>query len=178
MPVDGLHSLVDIVDQTVAFRVQMSNAVQRPLCNVIIEPDIAGLSSVDFSQGLEWVRRGHDAALAHRIELQAIADSARRLRAPSPARRPLPDADSGFVRRVGWSKVSAGADAIAQGAVSSGTAHSDCFSSHAKRNASMCMSRTLTVKQSSGSHRGLNWQRTPAYLLGSLARRSPLLNVT
>ena len=117
MPVDGLHSLVDIVDQTVAFRVQMSNAVQRPLCNVIIEPDIAGLSSVEFSQGLKWVRRGHDAALTHRTELQAIADSARRLRGPSPARRPLPDADSVFVRRVGWSKVSAGADAIAQGAV-------------------------------------------------------------
>jgi NTE family protein len=117
MPVDKLHSLVDIVDQTVAFRVQMSNAVQRPLCNVVIEPDIAGISSVEFSQGLKWVRRGHDAALAHRSALQAIADSTRRLRGPPRARRPLPEPDSVFVRRVGWSKVSPGADAIAQGAM-------------------------------------------------------------
>src|SRR6185369_2637582 len=39
VPITALRSLVDVVDQTVSFRVQASNAVQRPLCSVIIEPD-------------------------------------------------------------------------------------------------------------------------------------------
>jgi NTE family protein len=117
MPVNTLRSLVDIVDQTVAFRVQASNAVERPLCNVIIEPDINGLSSADFALGSTWVKRGRAAALAHRSELESIADRVRAARGAVAVRPPLPRAESIFVRTVSWNRVSEGADAIARGAV-------------------------------------------------------------
>ena len=116
-PVSTLHSLVDILDQTVSFRVQMSNKIEHALCSVIIEPDINGMSSADFGEAAQWISRGRAAALAHVQELRAIADSARRLRGPVAPRRAMPSADSVFVHHVSWSKVSVGADAIAQGAV-------------------------------------------------------------
>ena len=117
MPADSLRSLVDIVDQTVAFRVQASNAVQRPLCNVIIEPDITGMSSLEFARGATWVGRGRSAALERRRELQAIADSVFAIAGKRAARRSLPPVDSVYVQTVRWSKVSVGADAIARGAI-------------------------------------------------------------
>ena len=118
-PVDSLRSLVDIVDQTVAFRVQASNLAELPLCTVVIDPDINGLPSVDFAQATAWIARGRTAALAHRAELSAIADSVRRLRgvATPPARASMRRVDSVFVRRVRWSKVSAGADVMVRGAI-------------------------------------------------------------
>jgi NTE family protein len=117
MPMQDLRSLVEILDQTVAFRVQMSNAVQLPLCNVVISPDITGISSVDFTQWPEWVRRGRVAALAQKTSLQVIADSVRAQRGTLTPRRELPRVDSIFIRRVARSPVSAGADVIAGGAI-------------------------------------------------------------
>ena len=116
-PVNTLHSLIDVLDQTVSFRVQMSNKVQRALCSVVIEPDITGLSSADFADAAKWVSRGRAAAMTHVQELRAIADSARRLRGPLTPRLPVPHADSVFVHQVHWNTVSPGADAIARGAV-------------------------------------------------------------
>jgi NTE family protein len=116
-PVKDLHSLVDVLDQTVSFRVQASNAVQRKLCSLVIEPDIDGLSSTDFAQVSAWVDRGRAAALAHKQELAAIADSARRMRGPLTPRQMRPEPDSVFVRRVLWSDVSEGARTIVVGAI-------------------------------------------------------------
>ncbi len=116
-PVKDLHSLVDVVDQTVSFRVQGSNAVQRPLCSVVIEPDVDGLSSMDFSQVPAWVQRGRVAALARRKALEAIADSTRSLRGAPRPRAAMPRSDSVFVRRIEWTKVSEGAQTIALGAI-------------------------------------------------------------
>jgi NTE family protein len=117
MPVNKLRSLVDIVDQTVAFRVQASNAVERPLCNIIVEPDISGLSSADFALGSEWVKRGRAAALDHKKDLQAVADRVRAARGTIAIRPPVARVDSIFVRKVTWNKVGDGADAIARGAI-------------------------------------------------------------
>ncbi|MGH7670914.1 MAG: patatin-like phospholipase family protein, partial [Gemmatimonadaceae bacterium] len=39
-PADSLKSLIDVVQQTVAFRVQASNKIERPLCNVVIDPNV------------------------------------------------------------------------------------------------------------------------------------------
>lgn len=117
LPADSLRSLFEIIDQTVAFRVQASNAVQRPLCNVIIEPDITGLSSIEFARGTTWVSRGRTAALAMRRELQAIGDSVRGPGSVVPTRRARATSDSIFIRRVRWSAVSEGANAIARGAI-------------------------------------------------------------
>jgi len=114
-PVESLRSLVDIVDQTVAFRVQASNAVQLPLCNVVITPDITGLPSVDFAQATTWIARGRRAALAHRAELAAIADSVQRTRGLVPERRSLAQVDSVLIKSIRWSKVSAGADGMVRG---------------------------------------------------------------
>lgn len=116
-PVDSLRSLVDVVDQTVAFRVQWSNLTERPLCTVVIEPDISGLPSVNFSQAATWIARGRAATLAHAARLSALADSLRALRggASIPPRRPLPRVDSILVRRVRWTPVSEGADDLVRG---------------------------------------------------------------
>jgi NTE family protein len=118
-PVDSLRSLVDSVDQTVSFRVQASNLAELPLCTVVIDPDINGLPSVDFAKATAWIARGRTAALAHRAELSAIADSVRRLRdiVTLAPRASMGRVDSIFVRRVGWNKVSAGADVMVRGAV-------------------------------------------------------------
>ena len=117
VPLSELHSLVNVVDQTVSFRVQASNAVQRPFCSVLIEPEVEGISSMDFRQVATWVNRGRVAASEKRKQLEAIADSARRVRgAPGPRRLPA-RSDSVFIRRVRWSKVSDGAEVIAKGAI-------------------------------------------------------------
>src|SRR4051812_14514149 len=116
-PVASLKSLVDVVDQTVSFRVQASNAVQRPLCSVIIEPDVDGISSMNFSRVPVWVERGRAAARQHGAELQAIADSVRRVRG-APVPRRIPErTDSLFIRRISWTKLSPGAQSIAAGAI-------------------------------------------------------------
>lgn len=114
-PVDSIRSLLDAVNQTVAFRVQASNRTERPLCTVVIEPDVSRLPSVDFSQAATWIARGRAAALAKRAELVAIADSVRRLRGAIPPRPPLRSVDSVFVRRVRWTRVSTGADGLVRG---------------------------------------------------------------
>lgn len=130
-PVDSIHSLIDVVNQTVAFRVQASNVTQRPLCTVVIEPDISRLPSVDFSQASTWIERGRAAALAHRAELVAIADSLRRLRGGADAapRPPMRKLDSVFVRQVRWTAVSPGADGIVRGTI---TVHDDSWISLAQ----------------------------------------------
>ncbi len=116
-PADSLRSIVDIVNQTVAFRVQASTSRQRKLCNVVIDPDIEGLPSLDFSQAAVWVARGRVAAQEHAAELAAIADSVRKLRGIVPVRRVLPRDDSIRVHAVRWTPVSAGADVLVRGAV-------------------------------------------------------------
>lgn len=116
-PVDSIRSLVDVLDQTVAFRVQWSNLTERPLCTVVVEPDISGLPSVNFSQAATWIARGRAATLVHAARLTALADSLRALRGgePLPPRRPLPRVDSLFVRHVRWTPVSEGADELVRG---------------------------------------------------------------
>jgi NTE family protein len=116
-PVESLRSLVDVVDQTVAFRVQASNATELPLCTVVIDPDINGLPSVDFAQATSWIARGRTAALAHRQQLMAIADSVHRLRDVVSPRAAMRHVDSVFVQRVKWSTVSQGADGMVRGTI-------------------------------------------------------------
>ncbi len=117
VPVDQLHSLLDVVNQTVAFRTAMSNAIERPFCSVIIEPDITGLSEYDFQDVSRWAERGRAATFAHIGALRAIADSARQLRGASVPRRTIPAPDSVFVSRILRSRVTAGGSAVAEGAI-------------------------------------------------------------
>ena len=116
-PADSLHTLIDVMQQTVSFRVQASNQIERPLCNVVIDPDVNGIPSLDFSRAQVWINRGRTAALAQRKALLAIADSEHAARGDIPPRPPLPPNDSIFLLQVSWTNVSPGADAIVHGAV-------------------------------------------------------------
>ena len=113
---DSLHSLIDVVQQTVSFRVQASNKIERPLCNVVIDPDVNGIPSLDFSRARVWIDRGRAAALAQRQRLMAIADSQHAARGDVPPRSALAPDDSIFLLQASWSRVSPGADALVRAA--------------------------------------------------------------
>ncbi len=116
-PADSLHTLIDVMDQTVSFRVQDVNRIERPMCNVVIDPDVNGIPSLDFSQGRQWIARWRADALAKRAELMAIADSEHAARGAIPPRPPLPKAKPMFLLQVSWTVVSPGADALVRTAV-------------------------------------------------------------
>ena len=111
-PVDSLHTLIDVMQQTVSFRVQTSNLVERPMCDVIIDPDVNGVPSLDFSQAQLWINRGRDAAFAKRAELVAVANEQHAARGAIPARQVPVASDSIFLLQVSWTHASEGADAI------------------------------------------------------------------
>jgi len=96
-PADSIHSLLDVLDQTISFRASAATEEQRRLCDLVIEPDIEGLSSIAFDRAAQWIERGEAAT---RAALPAILDLAGQgLR--SPASRPrLPAVDSAFIQRV------------------------------------------------------------------------------
>lgn len=70
---DDLRSIVDIVIQTVAFQMAAHNEQQRRLCDVLIQPDVNGLSTFSFRQVDEWVQRGETATRVHSDTLQRLA---------------------------------------------------------------------------------------------------------
>src|SRR5262249_47939792 len=57
-----LRSFVDVLMQTVRFQMEASTAEQRQLCDVLITPDLRGLSATAFNQPLPWIARGATAA--------------------------------------------------------------------------------------------------------------------
>ena len=96
---DQLANLVDILLQTVAFQMTASTAEQRALCDVVIDPDIGGLSMFTFEQAPEWIERGVAATRDKLPELRGIAG-----RTASPRTDPHPEAtllaDSVYARAV------------------------------------------------------------------------------
>jgi len=64
MPADSLDNLLAVLDQTIGYRGWESTLRQRSLCDVLILPDINGLSSTDFEKAGEWAARGDTAARA------------------------------------------------------------------------------------------------------------------
>jgi NTE family protein len=117
LPVARMHTLIDIVDQTVAFRVQMSNTVEKEFCNITISPDVNGISSADFGLGEQWITRGRTAALASSPQIIALVDSLRRLGVTQQPRRARLRGDSIFINEVRWNKLSVGANSIAEGSI-------------------------------------------------------------
>src|SRR5688500_6702984 len=78
---DDLRSIVDIVIQTVAFQMAQHNEEQRRLCDVLIQPDVKGLSTFSFEKVDEWIRRGEAATARHSDTLRrlaAVADTSSR----------------------------------------------------------------------------------------------------
>ena len=70
-PRDSIVSLVDVLVQSVSFRVWDSEAEQRSKCDVLILPDVRGFSTFGFTRASEVIARGEVAARAAlpRIEI-------------------------------------------------------------------------------------------------------------
>jgi len=104
-PVDSLRTILDVMDQTVAFRMQESIRAERARCDVLILPDIRGLPSSSFNAADQWIARGEAAARAALPQLKQLMDSlAHAGRAPA-AEASVPAADvsrddSVFVRAI------------------------------------------------------------------------------
>src|SRR5207247_3106744 len=63
-PRDSIVSLVDVLVQSVSFRVWDSEAVQRSKCDVLILPDVRAFSTFGFARAREVIARGEAAARA------------------------------------------------------------------------------------------------------------------
>jgi NTE family protein len=63
-PRDSIVSFVDVLAQSVSFRVWDSEAAERSRCDVLIVPDVRTFSTFGFAQGREVIARGEAAARA------------------------------------------------------------------------------------------------------------------
>jgi len=63
-PRDSIVSLVDVLVQSVSFRVWDSEAEQRSKCDVVILPDVRGFSTFGFARARDVIARGEAAARA------------------------------------------------------------------------------------------------------------------
>jgi NTE family protein len=61
-PADSLTTFLDIVNQTITFRMRESTEAQQRLCDVLIQPDISGFSILSFDRAEMWIERGTEAA--------------------------------------------------------------------------------------------------------------------
>ena len=82
-PRDSIVSLVDVLVQSVSFRVWDSEAVQRSKCDVLILPDVRAFSTFGFARAREVIARGEAAA---RAAMPAITAALARGRVPRPVR--------------------------------------------------------------------------------------------
>jgi NTE family protein len=78
-----LQSFVDVLLQTVSFQMNASTLEQRQLCDVLITPDIEGLSGTAFDRAADWIARGERAARDALPRLSAMS----RAPAATPAGR-------------------------------------------------------------------------------------------
>lgn len=87
-PRDSIVSFVDVLAQSVAFRIWDSEADERSRCDVLIVPDVRAFSTFGFARGRELIARGETAA---RPALPAIL--AKLAGRPRASRSPLPVAE-------------------------------------------------------------------------------------
>ena len=100
-PIDSaeeLQSMVDVLSQLASLSRLETTLAQREQCDVLIEPDVEGLSSLDFDPVEEWVQRGAKATEVHAQELGGLAWLQRNGAEGSTAARVLPDLLSDSVR--------------------------------------------------------------------------------
>jgi NTE family protein len=82
MPADSLDDLLAVLDQTIGYHMWQSTLRQREMCDVLILPEIGGLSSAAFEKTDEWAERGAAAARAALPELAELG--------LTPSARPAP----------------------------------------------------------------------------------------
>ncbi len=89
---DELHSLLNVMNQSNMYGSVAVNEAQLKLADIIIKPDITGLSPLDFSNAADIVKRGEAAARLIQPRLKALADSLKKLGPiPAPPKSNLPD---------------------------------------------------------------------------------------
>ena len=96
---DEIKTFINVMNQVIAFQGVTSTLEQRELADILIVPDIEGLSLLGFDDIPEIIRRGEEAARALRPRLEALADSLNRLAPPAPI-PVLPRPDSFHVQRI------------------------------------------------------------------------------
>jgi NTE family protein len=73
LPADSLASLVEIMNQVASFPEQASTDRQRALADLLIDPDLTGLTVLSFGSAREIIRRGEEAARAFLPHLRTLA---------------------------------------------------------------------------------------------------------
>src|SRR5206468_6562129 len=99
-PRDSIVSLVDVLVQSVSFRVWDSEAEQRSKCDVLILPEVRGFSTFGFARARDLIARGEAAARAALPEIAAALAKrhvSRRARVP---RAPVVEPESVLVTGV------------------------------------------------------------------------------
>ncbi len=77
-PAEKLTTFFSIIDQSMSFRGAEINAKQRQLCDILITPDMTGLTVASFDRADTLIARGEMAARRLLPRLRALADSLQR----------------------------------------------------------------------------------------------------
>lgn len=73
---EDLKSVLDVFSQVTALSMLDATIQQRALCDVLIQPDVDGISPVSFEQVADWVTRGDTAVAPHETRLRELAAEA------------------------------------------------------------------------------------------------------
>jgi NTE family protein len=96
---DEIKTFINVMNQVIAFQGAASTLEQRELADILIVPDIEGLSVLGFDDIPEIIHRGEEAARAELPRLVALVDSLNQLAPPTPVPA-LPRSDSFYVQRL------------------------------------------------------------------------------
>jgi len=95
---EDLKSLLDVFSQVTSIGMLRATTEQRALCDVLIRPDVDGISPLAFEEVSDWVMRGDTAVTPHAERLRALAREAPLVDAPPPS--PLFLEDSVRIARI------------------------------------------------------------------------------
>jgi NTE family protein len=90
-PADSLVSLLDILNQTISFRMVERRNRDAERCDILIQPDIEGIASADFGRAEAIVERGRAAARAALDSLRALGITGRAEPSGRATRKPVSD---------------------------------------------------------------------------------------
>jgi len=99
-PRDSIVSLVDVLVQSVSFRVWDSEAEQRSKCDVLILPEVRGFSTFGFARARDVIARGEAAARAALPGIAAALAKRRVSRRAKAPRSPVIEPESVLVTSV------------------------------------------------------------------------------
>jgi len=99
-PRDSIVSLVDVLVQSVSFRVWDSEAEQRSKCDVLILPEVRGFATFGFARARDVIARGEAAARAALPGIAAALAKRRVSRRAGAPRSPVIEPESVLVTSV------------------------------------------------------------------------------